>query len=224
MRLVGQRMAGGVVSCTVTMKLQLLLLPLESVAMQITMVVPSAKVLPEAGVQTSTGLVSQRSEVVTANVPMAPAGLLHSSMRFVEQAMAGAVVSTTETVKLHVLVLPLESVARQRTVVRPGAKVLPEAGVQRRVALVSQISEDVTTKVATEPFTLAHSSKILVEHETVGGVVSTTKTVKLHVLLLPLASDTEQLTAVTPGRNRLPEAGVQMTMMFVSHMSAVVAA
>ena len=145
MRLVEQTMAGAAVSRTVIVKLQLLLLPLESLDTQRTVVSPGAKVLPEAGVQTSTGLVSQISEVVTTYVPTAPAGLVHSRMRLVEQVIAGGVVSTTETVNEQVLLFPPVSVDTQSTVVTPGAKVLPEAGVQTSTGLVSQISEVVTT-------------------------------------------------------------------------------
>lgn len=60
------------------------------------------------------------------------------------------------------------------------------------------------------------------EQTMTGAAVSLTVTVKLQVLLLPLKSDTEQLTIVVPRANRLPEAGVQMTMTFVSHASVVV--
>ena len=62
--LVEQTMVGAVVSRTVTVKLQLLLLPLASVALQVTAVVPRANVLPESGEQTKTGTVSQTSEAV----------------------------------------------------------------------------------------------------------------------------------------------------------------
>ena len=62
----------------------------------------------------------------------------------------------------------------------------------------------------------------LEEQVILGAVVSRTVTVKLHLLLLPLASDAEQLTVVVPSANKLPEAGVQMTMTFVSHASLAV--
>ena len=52
--------------------------------------------------------------------------------------------------------------------------------------------------------------------------MSCTVTVKLQLLLLPLTSDTAQLTTVAPSENKLPEAGVQLTMTFVSHTSLVV--
>ena len=209
-------MAGGVVSCTVTVKLQLLLLPPESLETQFTTVRPGAKVVPEAGVQTSTGLASQISEVVTTNVPTAPAELVHSSRRFVEQVIEGKVVSTTKTVKEQVLLLPLASVATQRTVDTPGGKVLPETGEQTSDGAESQKSEAEATYVATVPAELVHSTRRLEEQTIKGAVVSRTVTVKLHRLLLPLTSTTEHPTVVVPIGNRLPGAGAQITVRFVS--------
>jgi hypothetical protein len=60
----GQPIAGGVVSTTVTVKEQLDALVLASVAVQFTVVVPIAKTLPEAGVQTRLGDGSQTSLVL----------------------------------------------------------------------------------------------------------------------------------------------------------------
>jgi hypothetical protein len=52
---------GGCVSLTVTVKLQELLLPLPSVAVQTTVVVPFPKAVPLAGRQTTTGTGAQLS-------------------------------------------------------------------------------------------------------------------------------------------------------------------
>jgi hypothetical protein len=49
--LAGQVIWGGVVSCTVTVKVQVALLPLLSVAVQFTVVTPLANVEPLAGAQ-----------------------------------------------------------------------------------------------------------------------------------------------------------------------------
>ncbi len=43
------------------------------------------------------------------NTTVAPAGPVHSTSRLLEQIIAGAVVSTTVTVKLHVFVFRLAS-------------------------------------------------------------------------------------------------------------------
>lgn len=138
-------MLGGVVSRTVTMKLQALLLLLASVETQRTVVAPGGNVLPDNGEQTSTGLVSQMSEVVTTYVATAPTGLVHSTVTLVEHAMAGAVLSTTVMVNEQALLLLLASVARHRTVVTPGAKVLPETGEQTSDGTVSHTSVAVVT-------------------------------------------------------------------------------
>jgi len=51
--LAGQVIVGGWLSTTVTLKLQVPVLPEESVAVQVTVFVPLANVLPEAGAQTT---------------------------------------------------------------------------------------------------------------------------------------------------------------------------
>ena len=57
-------MTGGVVSCTVTVKLLVPMLPAVSVAEQLTVAVPRAKTLPEAGVQVTGTLISTMSLAV----------------------------------------------------------------------------------------------------------------------------------------------------------------
>ena len=61
----GQVMRGGMVSRTVTVKLQELLLPRPSVAVQFTVVVPSGKRLPDGGLQTTVTLLSQMPVALT---------------------------------------------------------------------------------------------------------------------------------------------------------------
>jgi hypothetical protein len=60
----GQLITGTPLSCTVTLKLQVLLLLLASVAVHNTVVAPIGNVLPEGGTQTTVGRVSTRSEAV----------------------------------------------------------------------------------------------------------------------------------------------------------------
>ena len=56
MRLAGTVSTGAVVSSTVTVKLPWLLLPEKSVTVQVTVVVPSAKRLPDGGEQLTCGV------------------------------------------------------------------------------------------------------------------------------------------------------------------------
>jgi hypothetical protein len=62
----GQLMVGFSPSVTVTVKLQLLVRLLESVAKQVTVVMPFGKAVPEAGEQLGVRLPSQLSLAVTA--------------------------------------------------------------------------------------------------------------------------------------------------------------
>src|SRR5688572_6516187 len=125
--LVEQVRTGAVVSATLTVKEQPLVLPLASVTRQLTVVSPRPKSEPEGGVQTNTGLVSVKSLTVVTNVTGVPGSPAHSTKIFVEHVMPGAVVSRTVTVKLHTLVCRSASQAAQLTVVVPRANTDPDA-------------------------------------------------------------------------------------------------
>jgi chitodextrinase len=144
----GQVSVGAVVSRTVTVKAQLLEFggAAWSAAVQFTVVVPIAKVDPEAGEQLVVGLASQASLAVAEKEPAAPAPLAASRVRFAGQVTAGAVVSRTVTVKEQARLLGgvAWSLAVQFTVVVPKAKVDPEAGEQLVLGLGSQVSLAVT--------------------------------------------------------------------------------
>ncbi len=70
---------GGSVSCTLMLKLQDELLLAASVAVQVSMVVPSGKVLPDGGTQPWVGELVQLSVADEANVATAPPAV-HSSV------------------------------------------------------------------------------------------------------------------------------------------------
>jgi hypothetical protein len=70
MRSLGHMMLGGSMSRTVTRKEQLLVLPEESVAVQVTVLVPTLKVEPLDGAHTIVTFVSQLSVAVTVNVTL----------------------------------------------------------------------------------------------------------------------------------------------------------
>jgi len=127
---------------TVTVNEQLPELPDVSLAEQVTVVTPTEKLVPEAGVQ-ETGLEpSQASVAVAENVAIAepePTGL---SVRLIGdgQLTVGPWLSATVTVKLHELPLPNVSEAEQVTVVTPFGKLLPEAGEHVTARAPSQAS------------------------------------------------------------------------------------
>ena len=133
----GQTIVGAWVSLTVTLKVQAFVLPLPSVAVQVTIVVPLAKAVPLPGEQT-TGALPQLSVAVGA-VKVVTAVHWPASVLLVMLAgqapMTGASWSLTVTLKVQALVLPLPSVAMQVTTVVPLTKAVPLAGEQTTGAL-----------------------------------------------------------------------------------------
>lgn len=99
------------------------------------------------------------------------------------------------------------------TVVVPSGKVEPEAGVQVAARGPSTVSLADAEKLATAPEGPVASTVMLAGTVTVGGVVSTTDTLKLALLVLPAASLAEQLTVVVPSGKIEPEAGEQLGVM-----------
>src|SRR2546427_543673 len=107
-------MLGFSVSLTVTLKVHALVLPLASLAVQVTGVVPFANVLPLAAVKVT--VAGQRPPAVVARI-------------LAGQVIVGFSVSLTVTVNVHALVLPTASVAVQVTVVIPLLKAELLAGL-----------------------------------------------------------------------------------------------
>jgi len=131
----GQVTTGFCVSLIVTVKLHCELFPAVSVAVQVTVWLPTEKVLPLAGTH-PTVTPGQLSVAVAAKVTLA----LPHWPASAEATMAAGHVTTgfslslIVTVKLQVAMLPLASVAVQVTVWTPTAKVLPLAGKHATVA------------------------------------------------------------------------------------------
>ena len=106
------------------------MLPAASVAVQVTVLTPRGKVLPEAGVQVT-------GRFAADQVVGGGAGVDHvarhrcaevlPTTRLAGACTSGAVVSTTLTVKELVPLLPAASVAVQVTVVVPSGKTVSEA-------------------------------------------------------------------------------------------------
>src|SRR5207249_9140554 len=171
-----------------TVKKQMLVLPLASVAVLVTVVTPSGKVLPLGGALTRL-VTAQLSVAVTVKVTLlrlqrpASAG----STRLLGQVSTGFCVSVIVTVKVQVLVLPLASVAVLVTVVTPSGKVPPLGGVLTRL-VTAQLSVDrkgdVKWKRVERPAP-GGSTRLLGQVST-GFCVSVIVTVKVQVLVLPL--------------------------------------
>jgi uncharacterized membrane protein len=121
--------------------------PLASVAVFVTMVVPTGKVLPLAGLLTRF-VTPQLSVALTVNVTLLrlhrPASALKT--RLVGHVTTGCWLSVTVTVNMQLAVLPLASVAVLVTVVTPTGKVLPLGGLLTRF-VTPQLSVALTVKV-----------------------------------------------------------------------------
>ncbi len=116
-------------------------MPAASVALQVTVVTPTPKVLPEAGTQSATRLPSTRSRAEALKVTMAPEGPVAGVVMSPGTVTTGSVVSTTRTWKVAEPVLPAASVALQVTSVSPSRKVPPETGRQVGARAPSTSSE-----------------------------------------------------------------------------------
>ena len=125
----------------VTVKVQALVLPLVSVAVQVTVVAPLLNSEPLAGLQTTDA---------TAQLSLAPGAVqLTTAVQrpaSVPWAMSaghvteGFSVSFTVTSNWQVLLLPAPSVAVQVTCVVPFGKAAPVSGLQTAATLPSQLS------------------------------------------------------------------------------------
>jgi hypothetical protein len=138
----GHVIDGAWVSLTVTVNEHMAVLPLASVAVQETVVVPIGKNEPDAGEQTTAVLPEQLSAVVgVAKLTFAPhCPASFETVTFEGHVIDGAWVSLTVTVKVQVVVLSSESLAVHVTVVVPTAKVEPDAGEQTTVVSPPQLS------------------------------------------------------------------------------------
>jgi hypothetical protein len=139
----GHWITGGVVSrVTRTRNVQVVRLVQSSVAVQVTVVVPTGNRLPEAGAQATATLGSALSVAFgVGKVATAPLAEQAVTFRPGGHVMLGGVTSrATVTVKVHVVRLVQSSVAVQVTVEVPGGKRLPDGGEQATETLGSALS------------------------------------------------------------------------------------
>src|SRR5205809_6743415 len=100
--------------------------------MQLTVVVPTEKLLPLGGMHTGAGAPpSQRSAAVAAGYATIACPLpVHSAVIDGGQLIAGGVVSRTITLNEQLAAFPEKSATAQLTGVLPTVKLLPEGGLQ----------------------------------------------------------------------------------------------
>jgi hypothetical protein len=177
---------GAVVSRTVTLKdCGTAGLPARSAAAQVTIVVPTANVEPEAGAHFTATVTSTLSLADGLNVATAPVAFVAVTVMFAGTETIGAVVSITATMNDAVLAWPPLSVALQATVVLPRRNVDPLAGAQIAATGPSTRSIADALNVATAPEASTAETVTVAGTVTAGGVVSRTVTLNAPVLVLP---------------------------------------
>jgi hypothetical protein len=139
----GRPRTGAVVSTTLISNDALPVLLRLSVAEQLTVVVPSANVEPEAGEQLGVSAPSTRSAADAEYVTAAPDAPDASWPNDAGTVSTGAVVSTTVTSNAPLLTLLWLSVALHPTEVVPSPKVDPEDGAHKGVTAPSTTSDAV---------------------------------------------------------------------------------
>jgi hypothetical protein len=182
--------------------------PCESVAVQLTVVVPIANVAPDGVEQDGATEPSTTSFAAAAYVTTAPAGDVASTVIDSGTVTVGAVVSVTTTTKLALLVFACASVAVQSTVVEPTAKVEPEGVEQDGVTDPSTRSVADAAKSVAAPAGDVASTVIGPGTVSAGGVVSVTTTVKDAVPTFPFESTAMQSIGVEPTGKDDPGSGV----------------
>jgi hypothetical protein len=125
---------------------------------------------------------------------------------------SAAQLPVTATLNDPMFWLPAASLAAQTTAVVPIGKALPAAGVQRTVGLGSQASAAATLKFTVAPAGLVQGTLMPVGILSAGPVVSRTVTVNEHRALFLNWSVATQVTVVSPNWNRLPGAGLHVTV------------
>src|SRR5262245_62727928 len=127
--------------------MQLLLLPLLSRTVLVTVVVPTGKANPLGGTLVKF-VTAQLSVALTLKMTLLVHWLVEAlTVIFPGQLIAGGWLSSTVTAKVHTLVLPLASVARLVTIVMPTGKAKPLTGTLVMLVRVQLRSEEHTSEL-----------------------------------------------------------------------------
>jgi len=218
----GHVICGALLSSTVTVKLQLAVLPDASVAVYSTIVVPSPNAVPGRCPRV-TFVVTLHASVPTGSVNHTTAVQLGTSRPTVMLAgheITGGVRSSTATVNWHVPVFACASVAVNVTPVDPTANMLPDGVPPVCATVAMQLSCGVAANITVAPHCPTSVACVMSPgHVTVGGSISTTVTVNVHWPMLLLPSVAEYVTVVGPKPNVTPLGGDSVPAMLPSQLS-----
>src|SRR3989442_414026 len=195
-----QVIVGAVVSTTVTFWLHRALLPQASVASQVRV---ASKVLPQwpaVLVTVLTMALVAKPQVWLKVGASSVEAAVHSTVLLATQVMVGAVVSTTVTTWLQVLLLPQESVALQ---VRVALNVLPQKPLVLvtvdTIMIVTFVPSALSLAVGGSKFQATPHSTVLSRAQVrFGGVASTVKVPQLVTVLHSPVTSTQYLALSAP--------------------------
>ena len=208
----GQVIVGSCVSLTVTVNVQVFILLDASFAVTVTVVVPTGKKDPEAGLLVT--VTPGQLSVATGGghetmAPHWPAVLLVTILA--GQVTVGNCVSTTLTLKVQVPTFPAGSVAVTVTTVVPTGKKDPDGGVTVTTITPGQLSlTPGVGKLTIAPhwFGSLLATISVVGQLIVGACVSFILIVNEQVAVLPEASVAVTFTVVMPTGKNEPDAGL----------------
>src|SRR5216683_1455616 len=195
-----QTATGGTESTTVTVAVQVELLPLLSVTVRVTVLAPML-------VQSKLVWLRLRLAMPQASVlpllicagSMVPWPLASNSTLRFWQTATGGTESTTVTVAVQVELLPLLSVTVRVTVLAPMLVQSKLVWLRLRLAMPqASVLPLLICAGSMVPWPLASNSTLRFWQTATGGTESTTVTVAVQVELLPLLSVTVRVTVLTP--------------------------
>jgi hypothetical protein len=206
----GHVIAGAVLSSTVMVWTQLLLLPQSSMAVHVRVIVYSCGHPPAAVTSAYVGVTELSQLSVAVALPVLAGSVLavHSIVTFIGQVIAGAVLSSTVMVWTQLLLLPQSSIAVQVRVIVYSCGHPPAAVTSANVGVtdISQLSVAVALPVFAGSVLAVHSIVTLDGQVMVGAWVSITVIVWTHPPTLPQSSTPVQVRRIvyscgqSPGR------------------------
>src|ERR1041384_5144704 len=220
---------GGVLSVTVKVVWQLLLLPAASVAVSVTVCVPAPTIAPTGGICVITRFVEsvQLSVAVARKLGTAASQLvIGETLTPGRHVIVGGVLFTTVKVVWQVLLFPVASVAVSTTVCMPRPRSVPTDGVcvMTRFVETVQLSVAVARRLGTAAWQFAVAEAVASgRHVIVGGVLSVTVKVVWQLLLLPAASVAVSVTVCVPAPTIAPTGGICVITRFVESVQLSVA-
>ena len=208
-----QTAVGLVLSSTVTVAVQVEVLPLTSVTVRVTVLAPTFEQLKLDGAT----LIPARPQLSEEPLLMSDAVIVAEPLPsratvMSRQIAVGAILSSTVTIAVQDEVLPVGSVAVRVTLLLPTSLQLKLVWLATRL-LMLQLSELPPSMSATviDALPEAYSWTVTLWQTTVGQVLSTTVTVAVQEEVLLLTSVTVRVTLLGPILEQLKEAGATLT-------------